>query len=104
VSQAMTEETGLEAAAFDMESARDLVRLAFNGLISNWRDDPGVIAEVCRRGRIESRHSIPALLDGEIQRLPKSVSFGFTPKAFRALAPPVVATPAASAAAIGPPA
>ena len=59
-------------------------------MVGNWRDDPAVVTHVSLAGRIESRHSIPAVLDGEIERLPAHVTFEFLPKAFRALAPPTV--------------
>jgi diacylglycerol kinase family enzyme len=93
VSRAVQGEPGLEAAAFGVHNARDAIRLAFNGLISEWRHDPGVTAEICQRGRIDARRSIPSILDGEIQRLPRKAEFEFLPKAFRALAPPPLSEP-----------
>jgi diacylglycerol kinase family enzyme len=89
VSSAVQGEPGLEAAAFGVHSAREVVRLAFNGLISDWRQDPSVTAQICQRGRIEAHHAIPCVLDGEIQHLPHKIDFEFLPKAFRALAPPI---------------
>jgi len=88
VSRAMDEEVALEVAALEMHSAREVFRLAFNGLVSDWRRDPGVKVGACTRGSVWARRSIPAILDGEIQRLPRGVEFAFEPCAFRALVPP----------------
>jgi diacylglycerol kinase family enzyme len=88
VSKAMAEETALEVAALEMHSAQEVFRLAFNGLVSDWRRDPGVTVETCTHGRVWARRSIPAILDGEIQRLPRGAEFVFDPCAFRALVPP----------------
>jgi diacylglycerol kinase family enzyme len=96
VSKAMAEETALEVAALEMHSAREVVRLAFNGLIGDWRRDPGVIVETGVRGRVWARRSIPAILDGEIQRLPRGAEFVFEPCAFRALVPPPAPEPGPS--------
>ena len=90
VSRAMDEEVALEAAALEMRSAQEVFRLAFNGLVSDWRRDPGVTVEACAHGRAWARRSIPAILDGEIQRLPRGVEFSFVPCAFRALVPAAV--------------
>jgi diacylglycerol kinase family enzyme len=88
VSKAMREEVALEVAALEMHSAQEVFRLAFTGLISDWRHDPGVILEASTRGRVRARHSIPAILDGEIQKLPRGAEFVFETCAFRALVPP----------------
>jgi diacylglycerol kinase family enzyme len=87
VSRTMREEAGLEAAAFGVRNIQEAMRLALNGLIADWRADPGVTVEVCRRGRLAARRSIPAVLDGEVRRLPHMAEFEFQPKAFRVLAP-----------------
>jgi diacylglycerol kinase family enzyme len=83
----------LEAAALDLHSAHEAFRLAVNGLIGDWRRDPGVTARPCQRGQVSARHAIPAILDGEIERLGRSVSFEFLPRAFRALVPPDAEAP-----------
>jgi diacylglycerol kinase family enzyme len=88
VSKAMTADTALEVAGLDMHSAQEVFRLAFNGLTSDWRRDPGVIDETSLRGRVWARRSIPAILDGEIQRLPRGAEFVFDSCAFRALVQP----------------
>ncbi len=94
VSKVVDEDSGLEVAALDIRSATEMFRLAFNGMVGDWRRDPGVTVDVARRGTIEASRPIPCILDGEAQRMPGRVEFEFTPKAFRALAPPVA--PAAS--------
>jgi diacylglycerol kinase family enzyme len=89
VSTAMArDEPALEAAALDVHDAREAFRLAFNGLVSDWRVDPSVTVEACGRGWIQARHAIPCILDGETHRMPGKVDFEFLPHAFRALAPP----------------
>ena len=88
ISRVMDEEVALEVAALEMQNAQQVFRLAFNGLVSDWRHDPGVIVEPGVRGRVWARRSIPAILDGEIQKMPRGVEFMFDPCAFRALVPP----------------
>jgi diacylglycerol kinase family enzyme len=89
VSTAMRQdEPALEAAALDVHGAREVFRLAFNGLVSDWRSDPAVTDEPCNHGWARARRAIPSILDGETQRLPRTVEFEFLPRAFRALAPP----------------
>lgn len=88
ISKAMDGEEALEAAVLEMRCAQEVFRLAFHGLINDWRHDPGVTVAPCRQGRVWARRSIPCILDGEVQRLPRGVEFTFEPCAFRALAPP----------------
>jgi len=87
VSKAMVSEVALEAAALSVRSARDAFRLAMNGLLSDWRKDPGISTGVCYNGRAWARRSIPATLDGEMIRLPRQVDIEFKPDAFRARVP-----------------
>jgi diacylglycerol kinase family enzyme len=98
VSKALDQEHALELAALDVRDAREVVRLAFNGLGGGWRNDPAVSVELVQRGWAAMRGSIPAVLDGEAQKLPRRVEFEFTPRAFRALVPkaPTGATAAAA--------
>jgi diacylglycerol kinase family enzyme len=91
VSKAMEQECALEMAALDFHDAREMVRLAFNGVINAWRSDPSVSVEIVTRGWAHMHGSIPAILDGETQRLPRRARFEFVPRAFRALAPPDMA-------------
>jgi diacylglycerol kinase family enzyme len=88
VSKALHEDARLELAAFDLENAGDIVRLAVNGFTGDWRDDPAVSTQLVQRGWARMRGSLPAMLDGERIRLPRLVEFEFVPHAFRALAPP----------------
>lgn len=92
VSRALKEEEqALEADALDPHGAAEAFRLGFRTLLSefygDWRDDPAVTARRCKAGRVSASGHIPALLDGEPVRLPRSVTFQFVPGAFRALAP-----------------
>jgi diacylglycerol kinase family enzyme len=87
ISKVIQEETVLEVAALEMHSASEVFRLAFNGLVSDWRQDPGVVDEVCRKGQVWARRAIPAILDGEVVRLQNNAKFNFEPTAFRVLAP-----------------
>ena len=91
VSKAMQQEDALEMAALDFHDARELMRLAFSGVIGGWRADPAVTVELTQRGWARMRGSIPAILDGEPHRLPRRTEFEFIPRAFRALAPPDMA-------------
>jgi diacylglycerol kinase family enzyme len=99
ISRAQTEETALEAAVLDIHSTGEVMRLGFRALVGEigagvgaqfggWRDDPAVSIELVTSGRAWARGRIPAILDGEPTRLPRTVSFEFRPAAFRALAPP----------------
>jgi diacylglycerol kinase family enzyme len=89
ISKVMREEVRLEVAALEMHSASEVFRLAFNGLVSDWRHDPGVVDQFAHQGQVWARRSIPAILDGELRRLPRGARFEFTPAAFRVLAPPI---------------
>jgi diacylglycerol kinase family enzyme len=93
ISTALEAETALEAAALGMRGAQDVFRLAFNGLVGDWRHDPAVAVAPCMRGQAEARRSIPCILDGEMQRLPHRVAFEFLPRAFRALVAPPASAP-----------
>jgi diacylglycerol kinase family enzyme len=93
VSKAMNEECALESAALDVHDAREAVRLAFSGLVGGWRRDPAVSIEFVERGWATMRGSIPAVLDGETQKLSRRADFEFVPRAFRALAPGASAVP-----------
>jgi diacylglycerol kinase family enzyme len=77
----------LEAAALDVRSAKAGLRLALTTVLSDWRDDPDVTVRPCVGGRVWSRESIHAMLDGELFRLGRETRIGFTSQAFRALAP-----------------
>ena len=93
VSKALEQECALELAALDFHDARELMRLAFSGVIGDWRRDPAVSIEQVQHGWASMRGSIPSILDGETHKLPHRAEFEFTPRAFRALAPPNLAVP-----------
>jgi len=89
VSKKLEGQTALEMAAFDLKDALEVARLAFNGLLGEWRNDPAVRAHPVERGWASARRRIPCILDGESLQLPRKVGFEFTPRAFRTLAPPL---------------
>ncbi|HEY5289710.1 MAG TPA: diacylglycerol kinase family protein [Caulobacteraceae bacterium] len=91
ISAVTSREVGLEAVGLDVHNAQEVFRLAFNGLIGDWRRDPSATSVLCQRGSVKSSRSIPCILDGEVQHLPRQVDFSFKPRAFRVLAPPVEA-------------
>jgi diacylglycerol kinase family enzyme len=97
VSKALDREEALEAAALDPQGVGEAFRLgmraAFGSVLGDWRRDPAVTIELCRSGRAWARGRIPAILDGEPQRLNPGVVFRFKPDAFRALAPPSTTPP-----------
>jgi diacylglycerol kinase family enzyme len=86
ISKAMTAEASLEVVELDVHNATEMFRLAFNGLVGDWRRDPGVTVYAAVHGRAVARRPIPCILDGELLLLKRSADFGFQPRAFRALA------------------
>ena len=86
VSKLMKAAPCLEVAELDVHNATEMFRLAYHGLVGDWRRDPGVTVYAAGHGRAWARRSIPCILDGEIQRLGRSAEFEFEPRAFRALA------------------
>jgi diacylglycerol kinase family enzyme len=86
ISKAMTAEASLEVVELDVHNATEMFRLAFNGLVGDWRRDPGVTVYAGVHGRAVARRPIPCILDGELLLLKRSADFGFQPRAFRALA------------------
>ena len=88
ISRAVDESEGLEAAGLDLHDVTEVLRLAMNNLLSDWRRDPSVTAEPCKRGRAWARRKIPCLLDGEIHWLGRQVEIKYHPGAFRALGLP----------------
>ncbi len=93
ISKAMPQATTLEVAELDMHNAIEVFRLAFNGLVGDWRRDPGVTVHVANHGRAHARRSIPCVLDGELLLLGRRIEFEFQRRAFRALALPAAAGP-----------
>ena len=82
------EEHVLEAAALDPAGAAEAFRLGVRTLRGDWRQDPAVEVFRCRHARAWASGLIPASVDGEPIRLPRSVEIRYLPEAFRALAPP----------------
>lgn len=97
VSTALDEDTrALEAAVLNVENAAGAFRLGFNMMTGDWRRDPAVDVALVRSGRAWVRGGrLPALLDGEPTRFDHEVEFRFVPRAFRALVPPPLESPAA---------
>ena len=82
------EDPCLEAAALSPNGAGEILRLGINALVRDWRVDPSVENQFCKRAHIWSAQGIPALLDGEIVRLPSVVDVRYDPKICRVLTPP----------------
>ncbi|WP_269715211.1 diacylglycerol/lipid kinase family protein [Caulobacter sp. NIBR2454] len=80
----------LEATAVDPASARDIFRLGFHAAVGDWRAAPSVEVDKCRYGAVWAGGRIPAILDGEPQRLSRTAQIKFRPNAFRALVPEVL--------------
>lgn len=92
ISRAMDEHTGLEAAVMNPADAAEVLRLAANAVMKDWRDDPSVTTRSIRRATIRARSRIPAVIDGEPILLRHEARVRFVKTAFRALAPiPAVA-------------
>jgi diacylglycerol kinase family enzyme len=86
VSKTMSHEAALQVAELDVHNAREMFRLAFNGLAGDWRRDPGITVYTSAHGRAGALRPIPSILDGEIVRLGHRIEFEFQPRAFRGLA------------------
>jgi diacylglycerol kinase family enzyme len=87
VSRGLSEEDALEVASVDPKDVAELLRLGFNTVTGDWRDDPSVRTTLCHEGVAWSKGKIPAVIDGEPCRLDLRADFRFLPVAFRALAP-----------------
>jgi diacylglycerol kinase family enzyme len=105
VSTALTRNDALEADALDPHGVAEAFRLglkaAFSGFLGDWRQDPAVTMALAREGRAWAGGRIPAILDGEPHRFPRSVDFRFRPAAFRAFAPDIEPPPESPEAVIG---
>jgi len=82
------EDPVLEAAALNPSGAGEILRLGLNALVRDWRVDPSVADEFCKRAQIWAAQGIPALLDGEVVRLRSVVDVRYDPKVCRVLTPP----------------
>lgn len=82
------EDPQLEAAALNPRGAGEVLRMGLNAIVRDWRVDPAVENEFCKRARIWSAHRIPAILDGETVTLPSLTEVRYDPKICRVLTPP----------------
>ncbi len=82
------EDPMLEAAALNPNGAGEILRLGLNALVRDWRVDPAVEDEFCKRAQVWAAQGIPALLDGESVRLTSVVDVRYDPKVCRVLTPP----------------
>lgn len=78
----------LEAAALNVHGAAEVLRLGFNALVRDWRDDPAVESRRCKTAKLSSSQGVPALLDGEAVRLKRNAEVKFIPAVARVLALP----------------
>lgn len=94
VSRAMADDEALDVAALDPNGAGEAIRLGARTLLADflgdWREDPAVQAGAARTIRLISRHRAPALLDGEVHRVPAGSTIRYRPAAFRAVFLPEV--------------
>lgn len=92
VSRGDVGDDALEACVLDPRDAAEAFRLGARTLLAGngggWRADPAVTVEACREGRVWAHGRIAAVLDGEPHRFDPDLPIRFTPRAFRALAPP----------------
>ena len=82
------EERVLEAAAIDVHGAGEVLRLGWNALVRDWRDDPAVASQRCRMARVWSSEGVPAILDGESVRLKSMTEVRYEPNVARVLGVP----------------
>lgn len=80
-------EAHLEAAAIDVASAGDVIRLAISSAFRDWRSDQAVTRATVHRLEAVSDGPIPALLDGETFMLDSAVTVTVVRTAFHALRP-----------------
>jgi diacylglycerol kinase family enzyme len=83
-----SEAQALEAAALDVTSAGQALRLGINALVSDWRTDPAVESQTCRLARVWSAQGIPAILDGESVSLKALTEVRYDPAVARVLSIP----------------
>lgn len=78
----------LEAAAFDVHGAADIMRVGLHAILGDWREVAGVEVDRCRVARIWGASGVPALLDGESVRLKPLTEVRYTKEVARILAIP----------------
>lgn len=88
ISRAVAEDApSLEIAAIEPKTAASLFRLAFHTVFDNWRLDPDVHLARVRSAEVTGHGRVPAILDGELTRLARTVEVEFVPHAFDAIVP-----------------
>jgi diacylglycerol kinase family enzyme len=80
-------EQALEAAAVDVESAAEVIRIATAAAFGKWRDDKSVSLSKTRRLTVESKRDIPLFLDGEKVKARKNAEITFVPCAVNVIVP-----------------
>jgi diacylglycerol kinase family enzyme len=87
MSPSFDRDDALEAIGLDLRDAAQVFRLGLHGIFGDWRADEAVSTEAAVTGTAWAKRAIPALLDGELHRFPRSVNIRFVPGAFRTLVP-----------------
>lgn len=82
------QEPQLEAAALNPTGVVEVLRLGLNAVVRDWRVDPAVDSQFCKRVRVWSARRIPALLDGETVALKANTLVRYDPRICRVLMPP----------------
>jgi diacylglycerol kinase family enzyme len=82
------EEQVLEAAGIDVHGAGEVLRLGWNALVRDWRDDPAVESQRCKLARVWASQGVPAILDGESVRLRALTEVRYDPAVVRVLSIP----------------
>lgn len=85
-------EAALEVASLDPGGAAEAFRLGMQAMVGDWRDDASVETGRCRRARVWASGSIPAILDGESVRLPRTADVRYRAEVVRMLTLPQEAT------------
>ncbi len=82
------DEASLEAAGLDINGAADLFKLGLHAVTGDWREAAAVHTQRCRLARVWSKHSIPAILDGESVGLSSTAEVRYKHRVARILAIP----------------
>ena len=88
VSEEMSDsEQALEAAAIEVENARELLGLATASAFGKWRDDESVTLTKTHKIVVQSDKDIPIFLDGERVQAGKVADITFVPRAVNVIVP-----------------
>lgn len=85
MSDACVDDSALEAVALDPRHAADAFRIGFASLFGDWRADPAVQSQCCRKAHVHALSPIPCLLDGELHMIERDADIEFVAHAFHAL-------------------